>query len=303
MNISRRNLLSGAAAVAALSMLGRGSMAAQPAAGFDTGVQLYMARDLLQKDFEGTLAGIARTGIKQVEFAGFYERSASDLRAALKANGLQAIGAHCVYADMPDAEVGKVIEFCAEVGMPYVVAAAPSLRIDGKQVTSMEQYIAAVPHYSLDDARRSADRFNRIGELVKAAGLQFAYHNHGFELQRRGDTTGFDELLQRTDPALVLLELDIGNLIAGGGDPLHYLREYPRRFRLAHLKDWAGPLKPDPLGMPPSAAFGQGVIDWKPILAAARAADIQHFFIEQEQTPADQVIEVIRTSQAYFRAL
>ena len=69
------------------------------------------------------------------------------------------------------------------------------------------------------------------------------------------------------------------------------------------MKDWAGPFKPDPLGLPPSAAFGKGVIDWKPMLTAAKAAGIQHCFVEQEQTPADQVIEVIRTSHAYFRAL
>lgn len=303
MKISRRGFLSGAASLATLSLLDRRTLAQPASAGIDTGVQLYMAGELLQKDFEGTLAQIARAGVQQVEFAGFYGRSAADIRKALTANGLQAIGAHCMRADMSEAEVDKTIAFCTEIGMPYLVAASPFLRVEKKPIVSMEQYIAALPGYSLDDARFSAERFNRIGERVKAAGMRFAYHNHGFELQPRGDTNGFDEVLRRTEPGLVLLELDIGNLVAAGGDPYHYLREYPGRFRLAHLKDWAGPFEPDPLELPTQAAFGKGVIDWKPMLAAAKAAGIEHFFIEQERVPAGQVIDVIRSGHAYFRAL
>lgn len=303
MKLSRRRLVSGAASIAALSVLGRQARAQLSHLGCDTGVQLYMARELLQKDFEGALAEIARIGVKQVEFAGFYEKSAASIRTALAANGLQAVGAHCMRVDMSDAEVERTISFCAEVGMPYLVAPSPLLRVGRPPATSMQQYIAVLPSFSLDDARYSADRFNRIGERVKAAGMAFAYHNHGFELQPRGDTNGFDVMLQRTEPGLVLLEVDIGNLVAGGGDPYYYLRQYSGRFRLAHLKDWAGPFTPDPLKLPATARFGEGVIDWKRMLKAASSAGVRHFLVEQEEVPANQVIDEIRGSRAYFGRL
>ena len=92
------------------------------------GVQLYVLRGLLAKDFDGTLTKVAAMGIKKVEFAGFYGRTAKEVRASLANAGLTASGAHCLLATMSDDEVGRMIDFCREVGMPYMIAAVPSIK-------------------------------------------------------------------------------------------------------------------------------------------------------------------------------
>ncbi len=92
------------------------------------GVQLYVLRALLAKDFDGTLAKVAAVGIKDVEFAGFYGHTAKEVRTSLANASLTASGAHCLLASMSDDEVGRMIDFCHEVGMPYMIAAIPSIK-------------------------------------------------------------------------------------------------------------------------------------------------------------------------------
>ena len=95
-------------------------------------------------------------------------------------------------------------------------------------------------------------------------GMRFAYHNHNIEAQKYDDIVAFDEVLRLTDPAVVGMEFDIGNFIAGGGDPYPYLEKYPHRFELAHVKEWATPFTPTVTSnFPKYAPFGQGTTDWK----------------------------------------
>src|SRR5579863_5417048 len=92
------------------------------------GVQLYVLRSMLAKDFDGTLKQVAGIGIRHVEFAGFYNRSAKDVKASLSNAGLTTSGAHCLRASMSDDEVSRTVDFCHEVGMPYRIAAVPSIK-------------------------------------------------------------------------------------------------------------------------------------------------------------------------------
>ena len=123
--ISRRKFLATSAMGAAAMSSSRFARAAEYSPD-KFGVQLYVLRALLAKDFDGTLAKVAAIGIKNVEFAGFYGRTAKEVRTSLANAGLTASGAHCVLASMPDDEVGHMIEYCHEVGMPYMIAAIPS---------------------------------------------------------------------------------------------------------------------------------------------------------------------------------
>lgn len=267
------------------------------------GVQLYMLRELLAQDFNGTLAAVARTGIHHVEFAGFHDRRATDLAGTLKANDLIAVSAHAVRAEMTDDELGATIDFCAELGVRYICAAAPLMRHLQWPVVSMAQAIEAARKVTLDDIRESADRFNRIGEKVQAAGMQFAYHTHGMDFRRYGDTLGFDEMMQRTDPGRVVFEIDIGNAISAGADPIPYLQRFPDRFKLVHVKDWPKGTTWDDNTMPRSAPLGEGIIDWMKTLRACTAAGIDTCFIEQESIPAPDVIAALRQDHEFLRAL
>jgi len=261
------------------------------------GVQLYVLRDMLSKDFDGTLAKVAALGIKNVEFAGFYKRTAKEVKATLAKEGLTATGAHCLQASMSDDEVQRTIDFCHEVGMPYMIAAVPSIKPDaaGKSLGNPFENI------SLEDFRWSADRFNTIGRKVRVAGMRFAYHNHNIEARRYGDITGFDEIIRLTDPAVVALEFDTGNFIAGGGDPYPYLAKYPHRFELAHVKEWAGPFTPTlTSNFPKYANFGEGKTDWKKMMTELKKAGVKQTFIEQDGTATGDELGAVRQAYNYL---
>jgi sugar phosphate isomerase/epimerase len=257
------------------------------------GVQLYVLRAMLAKDFDGTLSKVAGIGIKNVEFAGFYGRTAKQVRENLTRAGLTASGAHCLQASMADDEVGRTIDFCHEVGMPYMIAAVPSIK-SGKADGSGNPF----QHIELDDFRWSAERFNKIGARVRDAGMRFAYHNHNIEAQKYGDVVAFDEVLRLTDPAVVGIEFDTGNFIAGGGDPYPYLEKYPHRFELAHVKEWVTPFAPTHTGnFPKYADFGQGKTDWKKMLGGLKKAGVKEVFIEQDGTASGDELGAVK--QAY----
>jgi sugar phosphate isomerase/epimerase len=169
---------------------------------------------------------------------------AKEIRTSQSIAGLEASGAHCLLASMSDDEVRRVIDFCHEVGKAYMVAAVPSIKPAALSGTSKAASGNPFEHIALEDWRWSADRFNAIGVRVRDAGMHFAYHNHNIETQRYGEIVAFYEVIRLTDPAVVSFEFDIGNFVAGGGDPYPYLEKYPPRFELAHVKEWVSPFTP-----------------------------------------------------------
>lgn len=268
------------------------------------GVQLYMARELLAKDFEGTIAAIAATGVRHVEFAGFYEKDAATLRKILSDNGLIAVGAHALRADMDDAGIQRLIDQCAAIGMPYAIAPVPLVpayrALVGKSDNVFRDAIRALTR---DDFLRTADRFNWIGSKVKNAGMRFAYHTHGLDFIRFDGRYAFDDMIERCDPGLVDFELDVGNTIAAGVDPLPYFRRLGRRISLAHLKDWKGPIAPAVDKIPTTAPIGTGVVDFPAVFRAMTENGVRHALIEEEETPADRVIAGIGSAFRHLSAL
>jgi len=260
------------------------------------GVQLYVLRASLAKDFDGTLAAVAAIGIRNVEFAGFYGHTSKQVRTSLANAGLRASGAHCLLASMSDDEVSRTIDFCHEVAMPYMIAAVPSIK--STAAPGAAKTGNPFEHIDLEDWRWSAERFNAIGARVRDAGMRFAYHNHNIEAQKYGDIVAFDEVLRLTDPALVGIEFDLGNFVAGGGDPYPYLVKYPHRFELAHVKEWAPGFTPTiTSNFPKYATFGEGATNWKKLLGALHKAGVKEIFIEQDGTAAGDELGAVR--QAY----
>jgi sugar phosphate isomerase/epimerase len=296
--ISRRDFFA-KGAMGALAMASSRFSIADAQGPKNFGVQLYVLRALLAKDFDGTLAKVAAIGIKNVEFAGFYGRTAKEVRTSLSNAGLTASGAHCLLASMSDDEVEKMIDFCHEVGMPYMIAAVPSI----KPASGSGKAAPGNPfeHIELEDFRWSSERFNTIGARVRDAGMRFAYHNHNIEAQKYGNIVAFDEVLRITDPAVVGIEFDTGNFIAGGGDPYPYLEKYPHRFELAHVKEWATPFTPTfTINFPKYAPFGQGSTDWKKMLSALNKAGVKEIFIEQDGTASGDELGAVRQAYQYL---
>jgi len=243
------------------------------------GLQLYTVRNQMEKDFDDTLAKVASTGFKEVEFAGYYNRTPQQVKSVLSANGLTSPSAHVSLKALSD-DWQKTIETAAAIGHRYLICA----------------YLVPEERKSLDDYKRHADTFNRAGEACKKAGIQFGYHNHDFEFPALDGSVPFDLLLQKTDPKLVKIELDLYWIIKAKQDPLKYFAAHPGRFPLLHVKD---------MDNTPKQFFtevGRGVIDFKPIFAQSGKAGVKHYFVEQDQCPGSP-LDSIKVSFDYLSKL
>jgi sugar phosphate isomerase/epimerase len=248
------------------------------------GLQLYTVRELLAKDFDGTLGKVRAVGYTEVEAAGYYGRTAQDFRQAMDHAGLRLISTHHGMSDLRP-HLNELIEYDRTLGVDYVICPSPTRR-DGSMKGQLD----------LDDWRWVAGELNRIGEKVKGAGMTFGYHNHGPEFGNQGGVVFFDELLRLTDPKLVVFEMDCGWVVAGGRNPLDYLTKTPERFPLLHVKD----MERGADGKFRSTVLGRGTIDYGPILRAATS--LRHYFIEQEEFDIDP-IEAIRLDAEYMQKL
>jgi len=276
----------GAGAIAAGTRAAR--LAAKPLS-VPLGLQLYSVHESLPKDFDGTLAKVRAAGYTEVEAAGYYDKKAADWRKALDKAGLRCVCAlHPM--DALKSQLDELIEYGHVLGLNYLGCVSANRRDP-----------AAKGPLTLDDWRWVAGEFNRIGEKIKAAGMSFAIHNGTDELGSEGGVVFYDELLRLTDPSLVCFELDCGWMIAGGGNPVEYLRKTPERFPLLHVKDMVkGDMVKGPMGELHSTIMGRGVIDYRPILRAA--AGMKHYFVEQEVFDMD-VMESLRLDAEYMKKL
>lgn len=231
-------------------------------------LQLYTVREHTARDMPGTLRRLAEIGYTAVELAGFGGLSPQDLRRTLDDLGLRASGAH-VPLDAWERDPGSIIADMHAIGSSHAIVpiAPPDRRGDA------------------DAVARLAESFNRWGELCRAEGLTFSYHNHDFEFALLGDATMWDVLVRETEPELVHLELDLYWIKYGGTDPETVLRDVGDRVSLVHLKDMA----PDETRS--DLPVGEGTMPWPRLLAAADENNVQWFVAEQDN-PRDALEDV-----------
>jgi sugar phosphate isomerase/epimerase len=223
------------------------------------GLQLYSVRDLMQKDFVGTLGAVAKLGYPAVQLAGYGGMAARDLKKVIGELGLGVAGSH-VNFDALEKRMDEEITYCLEVGTPdVVIPAMPQAYRDGD-----------------GGFRRFADAMNRIGARCKELGARLSYHNHAFEFVTIGGQRALDVMLGACAPDLVAFEPDVYWIKVGGADPAEYIRKYSGRTPLIHLKDMtAGPT-------PTYAEVGEGIIDFQPIFAASEASGAEWYVVEQD---------------------
>jgi sugar phosphate isomerase/epimerase len=237
---------------------------------FVPGFELYTVRSLLARDFEGTLAALAAIGYREVEGSDLYGRSAADVRRSFDALGLTAPAWHCFLDPENDAPLEAAIERARALGARFLVAAtAKELVTLGPKGVSLRDDLPAAGY------RGIAAYLNRAGERCSSAGLVLAYHNHPVELGYvEGRRTGYDLLLEGTDPALVAFEIDLAWTVAGGADPRAFFAHHPGRFPLWHAKDVNQ--RGEDLDL------GYGMVDFGSILAEAERAGLEHLFVERD---------------------
>jgi sugar phosphate isomerase/epimerase len=241
------------------------------------GLQLYTVRDLMERDFEGTIARVAEIGYKEVEFAGYFNHTPADVRAILDRHGLTSPAVHS--GSIEPSAWKTALDAATVIGHKYIVV----------------PWVPQERRMTLDGWKQVAADFNRAAETARAAGVQFAYHNHDFEFPKMDGRVPYDVLLESTDPKLVQLEIDLYWITKGGQDPLAYFARWPGRVPLVHVKDSAGAPEHKMVDV------GQGSIDWKRIFNKKDQAGIKHFFVEHDQPP--QPFEDIAVSYNYLKSL
>ncbi|MBL0742490.1 sugar phosphate isomerase/epimerase family protein [Chryseolinea lacunae] len=292
MNTSRRDFIKkGALSLAATSMISNVLFA--KAKSEMTGVQLYSVREQMKSDPLATLKQVAAQGYKYVEHANYVDRkfygyAAKDFKKVLDDLGLKMPSGHTVMGKKHWDDAKKdftdvwryTVEDAAIVGQKYVIS--PSLEESLRQ--------------NADDLKRYMEVFNKSGALCQKSGMKFGYHNHDFEFSQKLDGTSvYDLILQNTDPALVMQQLDIGNLYNGGVKAIDIVRQYPGRFESMHVKDEilapaGGHDKYE------STILGKGIVNPKEVIDLGRkSGGTTLFIIEQEsyqgKTPLDSIKE------------
>ncbi|QIP17181.1 sugar phosphate isomerase/epimerase [Spirosoma aureum] len=268
-NISRKDFLKTSALAMAAVLTPGLDVFAKPAQ--TVGLQLYTLRDLLPKDVEGTLKKVAEIGYKEVELFGysdgkFFGKTPAQFSALLKSLGLSAPSGHYTTGNtMPNAkgtlkkDWKRAVDDAATLGQKYMVCA----------------YLFPEER-KMDDYKRHVDLFNKSAELCKAAGIQFAYHNHDFEFKPMGGQLPYDLILKGTDPNLVKMELDLYWASFAGQDPVALFKKHPGRFPLWHIKDMAKTKERE------FAEVGLGSINFQRIFDAKKTAGLTHYFVEQD---------------------
>jgi sugar phosphate isomerase/epimerase len=271
----RRFLATGAASVAALGLMGsgctqeeRGSMAK---GNVPIGVQLYSVRSVAEKDLAGTLAKVAQMGYEGVEFAGYYGHNAKDIRKMLNDNKLVCCGTHTQMADLAEDKLAATLEFNKTLGNKYVIV--PWLQPN--EADPRQAWLAY------------AKRFNELAEKLAPQGMKIGYHNHAHDFAPVGDTTGWDLLASNTRPD-VIMQLDLGNAMSGGADPITYLRRYPGRTVTIHLKEFSATNK--------NAMIGEGDVQWVEVFKLCRSIGGTRWYIIEEEKDVYPPLEGIEIS-------
>jgi sugar phosphate isomerase/epimerase len=225
------------------------------------GLELYSVRDAMKADPEGTLAKIRLMGYDDVELLWSFNnfgRTTEQVRDALKKEGLRAPSAHIAPETLlKDWE--KSLETARILGHQYLIV--PSL--------------PAETNRSIDAWRVWADRFNNAGATASRYGVWLAFHNEPNHMPPIGGQIPYDVFIQNTDPSVVRLQLDVGNMIMGGGDPLRYLQRYKDRYFSFHIKDITPDRKSD-------TDLGKGNVAISTLLAAIPDVQGKPCYVEQE---------------------
>ncbi|MBN1640649.1 MAG: sugar phosphate isomerase/epimerase [Anaerolineae bacterium] len=247
------------------------------------GLQLYSVRAECGEKLPATLEAIAEIGYVGVEPWGYQGDqlawqgwSARDLRAMLDDNALTCCGMHLATGALLGDNLSRTIELNQTLGNTFLIIAADSQRMK-----------------ALDTIMELAGILNHAAEVLKPLGMWTGYHAHGFDFARVGEQTAWETLFENTDDAVVM-QLDIGNCVSGGGDPIAMLEKFPGRARSVHLKDYGGP---------PGSVIGEGKADWTRIFHLCDTLHQPQWYVVEEGSADGTGLEIPARSLQALKAM
>ena len=280
MSYSRREMLKWGVGAAAVWATGLGPLTARAkssAKKIPIGLQLYSVRSDCQKDLPGVLRAIAKMGYQGVEFAGYYGQEAKELRKLLEENGLKCCGTHTGLNTLTGDALKSTIEFNQILGNKFLIA--PGLP---RQRTS-----------SVEALKDTAKLFTELAEKAKAQKMRVGYHAHGGDFKRLGDQTAWDIIFSNSSPDVVM-QLDIGNCIGGGGDPIAVLKKFPGRSATIHLKEHGGRRE---------AVIGEGDVKWDEVFRLCETTGGTEWYIVEHERGAGVPLENVKRCVENLRAM
>ena len=282
--ITRREFCKTAAtsvAVAGLVSSGALKLNANPL-GLPIGCQTWAVRDMIAKDFPATLKMLADTRFQSIElcspvgysdsgFAGLANYKGSELKKIINDAGLTCVSSHFGMDELRKNQDER-IAWAKDVGLTQMLVAS----------------LGGPKNPTMDDVKRAADEYNKMGEKAAKAGIQQGLHNENFETSTVDGKRTYDVLFQLLDPKLVKFQFQVST-IAEGFDAAEYFTKYPGRFISMHVQGWSAPDKK-------IVAVGKDSLDWKKIFTAAKTGGIKNYFVEMK-------LELMKESVPYLRNL
>jgi len=282
--LSRRAFIKNTAtAAAAVSLFSTGAfeLDANPL-GLPIGCQTWPVREGIAKDFPGTIKQLAAAGFHHIEicspvgyddsgFGGLAKFKGSELRKMLNDWGVKCISSHFSMEELRKDQPAR-IAWAQDLGLTQMLVAS----------------LGGPEHPTMDDVKRAAEEYNKIGEKAAAAGIQQGLHNEGFETSSVDGQRTYDLLFGLLDPKLVKFQFQVST-ISEGFDAAEYLAKYPGRFISMHVQGWDAKTKK-------IVPVGQGTLDWKKIFTAAKTGGVKNYFVEMD-------FAMMKASVPYLRHL
>ena len=237
------------------------------------GLQLYSLRSECKADFSGTLAAVAKMGYREVEFAGYWGRTAPEVRKMLDDLGLSTCGTHTAIADLQPDKIDATIEFNRIIGNPRIICPY----MTGK---TREEWLA------------HARFFNDLAARLKPLGMQTGYHAHKHDFTLIDSESAWDIFFRNTSPD-VIMQLDTSNCRDGGKDPVAVLHQYPGRAQSVHIK---------PNGAGPEAIISEDQIDWPGVFEWCETKGGTEVYVVEHES-SRQPLETVKRTLAKLKEL
>ncbi|MCR4415547.1 MAG: sugar phosphate isomerase/epimerase [Thermoguttaceae bacterium] len=278
MTVSRRDLLKFGVGAAALWTVGEPcAVQAKEQKKIPIGLQVYSVREIAAKNLARVLRAIGEMGYQGVEFAGYYNHTAEAIRKMLDDSGLKCCGTHIGLDTLLGDQFAKTVEFNKVLGNPYLIVSwMPESRLS-----------------SLEVIRKTAALYTELAAKAKAHGMKVGYHAHGGDFKKVGDQTAWELFFTHAGPDVVM-QMDIGNCIGGGGDPYAILRKFPGRSATVHLKEHGGK---------PGAPVGEGEVRWKEIFEICETTGGTQWYIVEQESYAGPPLESVKACLQNLRKM